>query len=269
MPSSSSSHSSRDTSPFSVDSFVSFVTEYFTLIILVLALAGFSFWLGTLWKENAVLRAGGAVGVARPAGGAPGANPTAPAPAAPEGPTADQLAQAGFITEDDYVLGSRDATVVLVEYSDFECPFCARFAPTAKQIVENNPGDVALAYRHYPLGFHPNAQSAAEASECVGREGGEDAFWAYHDLLFQNAENLGMETYVRLANEVGVNGEVIRTCIDNGDMTERVTQQFTIGQQAGVSGTPGTIVFVNGEAQELIPGALGLDQVQATIDQYL
>lgn len=258
-------------SPFSLDKFKAFVNEYFTLLFVAAVVCGFSFWLGMLYKENMVLRAGGTVPSAAPTAAAPtpgGAAPTAPAPAAPEGPSADQLAQAGAPSADDHVRGDINAKVVLVEYSDFECPFCARFHPTLKQVVDEFD-DVAWVYRHYPLAFHPNAQPAAEASECVASLGGSEAFWQYNDLLFENTQTLNMDTYKRLAGEVGVSADAVETCLSSGEFKEKVSNQFSVGQGAGISGTPGTIVFVDGEAQELIPGALPYEQVKATVEKYL
>ncbi|MDD5469853.1 MAG: DsbA family protein [Candidatus Peribacteraceae bacterium] len=81
----------------------------------------------------------------------------------------------------DYIRGDKGATYSLIEYSDFECPFCARHHPTMQQFIADEP-DVNWVYRHFPLGFHPNAQRAAEASECAGEQG---KFWEYADLLYE------------------------------------------------------------------------------------
>lgn len=96
------------------------------------------------------------------------------------------LANMPAVTSDDHFYGNENARIVLVEYSDFECPFCTRFHPTAKKAVDEFADSVALVYRHFPLSFHPNAQQAAEASECVAKEGGNEAFWSYADSLFES-----------------------------------------------------------------------------------
>ena len=90
------------------------------------------------------------------------------------------------ISGDDHIFGNKNADVIIVEYSDFECPFCQQFHPTLKQIVADYDGQVAWAYRHLPLESlgHVNAKPAAEASECVAELGGNDAFWQYTNLLF-------------------------------------------------------------------------------------
>lgn len=92
------------------------------------------------------------------------------------------------ITAQDYVKGDSNAPVTIIEYSDFECPFCARFYTDSFGQIEKNyidTGKVKFVYRHFPLSFHPNAQKAAEAVECAGKVGGAEKFWEMHDLLFE------------------------------------------------------------------------------------
>lgn len=109
------------------------------------------------------------------------------------------------INEDDFVYGDPDAPIAMVEYSDFECPYCSRFHPTAKQIVDDYPGQVKWIYKNFPLSsIHPSAQSAAEAAECAAEQGGNEAFWAYGDLLFQNQQALNKATYLKLAQQLGL-----------------------------------------------------------------
>lgn len=88
------------------------------------------------------------------------------------------------VSEADHLRGSANATIVLVEYSDFECPFCQSFHPTMTQIMAEYGDRVAWVYRHYPLAFHPQAQKAAEASECVAKLSNDETFWQYADSLF-------------------------------------------------------------------------------------
>lgn len=165
----------------------------------------------------------------------------------------------------DHVRGPANAKVTMIEYSDFQCPFCARHLPTIKQLMAQYPDDVKLVYRHYPLSqIHPQAQKAAEASECVAKLGGNDKFWLMHDKLFENQATLGTETYKRLAGEVGVDVAKFTTCLDSGEMANRVAADYASGNDAGVSGTPAT--FVNGKMFE---GAQDIGAFQAEISRIL
>ena len=165
----------------------------------------------------------------------------------------------------DHVLGKANAKITMIEYSDFQCPFCSRHLPTLKQIMAQYPNDVKLVYRHYPLSqIHPNAQKAAEASECVAKIGGNDKFWQMHDKLFENQTTLGTDTYKRLAGEVGVDVAKFTACLDSGEMAGRVAADTASGNDAGVSGTPAT--FVNGT---LLEGAQDVTAFQAEISRIL
>lgn len=239
------------------------ISNNITLIIVVglFFLGGFFF--GSIWTENKMLKSGGSAAL----GTAPAADPTAPA-----GPSAEQLAQMPAVTAEDHIKGSVDADVVLVEYSDYECPFCARFHPTLVQAQEEFGDKIAWVYRHYPLPFHPNAQKAAEGSECVAKLGGNEAFWKYSDALFATTESQGQlsaEAINSAASSAGVNAAQFKSCLDSGEMTAKVTEQMNAGSGAGVSGTPGTMVVVGGEVKEMIPGALPFAQVKQTIEKYL
>ena len=175
-------------------------------------------------------------------------------------------------SEDDHVLGDRDALISLIEYSDFECPFCKRFHPTSKEIIKNND-DVNWIYRHFPLGFHdPLATQQALASECVADIGGNDMFWKYSDKIFETTDSngRGMEVseLTTLAREVGVNTSEFQACLDSEKFLAEVQADITSGQNAGVTGTPGNIIRNNktGEVR-FLPGAYPIEAVQAAIDE--
>lgn len=155
----------------------------------------------------------------------------------------------------DHIYGNPDAVVSLIEYSDFECPYCKRFHPTAKELVDQSGGDVNLVYRHFPLSFHnPGAQRQAEASECVAELGGNDAFWAFTDAIYERTKSGGkgfpLDQLVPLGVELGLAEDAYRECLESRRYEERVKADLTEGSRIGISGTPGNILLNNetGEA---------------------
>jgi protein-disulfide isomerase len=189
-----------------------------------------------------------------------GTNVVANAPVAPTDPSAAQPPAGPVKPVDeatDHILGKKDAKVTLIEYSDFECPFCLRHVDTLKALMAKYPNDVRLVYRHYPLSFHPEAQKAAEASECAGAQG---KFWEMHDKIFDanEAGTMSVQAWKDAAKALGLNTSKFNTCLDNGEMANRVAQDLQEGATAGVGGTPAT--FVNGQ---MVEGAVPL----ATFEQ--
>lgn len=174
------------------------------------------------------------------------------------------------VTEEDHYRGSKNAKVVIVEYSDFECPFCSRFNETMLQVMENYGDQVAWVYRHYALSMHANAQKFAEASECAAELGGNDAFWMINDIFYERMEaGLDLSQVASIGNEIGVDGASLEACMNEGRYEEKVKNQFKTGQTAGVRGTPGSFIVVDGENKEMIPGALPYSEVSKMIDKYL
>lgn len=166
------------------------------------------------------------------------------------------------ITDSDHVRGSFTAPITLIEFSDFECPFCERHYPTLNKILSDYSGKVRLVYKHFPLGFHPNAQKAAEASECASEQG---KFWEYHDKLFENQPSgYSLDKFKQWANESGLNSVQFDNCLDSGKYAQKVQSDFNEGQQKGVQGTPAT--FVNGQ---LVSGALPYETFKRIIDNLL
>lgn len=167
------------------------------------------------------------------------------------------------VTDSDHIKGGDNAKVVLVEYSDFECSFCARVQPTLQQIEETYGDDVQLVFRHYPLSFHSQAQKAAEASECASEQG---KFWEMHDKLFEmnSAGTLGVASFKTAAGELGLTQSQFDNCLDSGKYAQAITNSLTEGTALGVQGTPAT--FVNGQ---LISGAVPYEQFASVIDAEL
>lgn len=174
--------------------------------------------------------------------------------------------------ERDHIFGNIDAPITLIEYSDFECPFCKRFHPTVVKLIENNPDKVRWVYRHFPLGFHnPGAQKQAEASECVAELNGNDAFWDYSDKLYtrtkSNGKGFPLSKLRPLAEEIGVDGDAFSACLDNGNMTARVKEDIANGSLVGVTGTPAAFIVNQQGDAEFVAGALPLQKLQSIVDK--
>jgi len=218
---------------------------------------------GSLWTENQLLKNGNVANTQQVGQPTNAGDNTAP--------KANTVKQMPPLTDNEHYRGSKDAQVILVEYSDFECPFCNKFHPTLTKVMEEYGDKVAWVYRNYPLSFHPQAQPAAEAAECVAKLGGNDKFWTFADSLYEAAAKDGGEALTKdklfaAATKVGVD---IKSCFESGEMTEKVTSDEAGGQLAGISGTPGTIVVTKDGPQEIISGALPYAQVKTIIDKYL
>lgn len=220
------------------------------------ALIGFGLVFSLVWNGSALgagLAAGGNGGTVVPS------IPSQPsAPAAPAGPVKP------FDAKTDWAIGANNAKVTLIEYSDFQCPFCQRHLPSVKQALADYPNDVRLVYRHYPLSFHPEAQKSGEASECAGKLGGNEKFWAMHDELFANQSLLGRQMYIDTAKKIGLNEANFTKCLDSGETASQVSEDAASGNAAGVEGTPAT--YVNGA---LISGAVPYAELKAAIDAAL
>jgi len=161
----------------------------------------------------------------------------------------------------DHIIGSKSAKVTLIEYSDFECPFCKRHEPSMQQALQDFSHDVRIVYRQFPLtSIHPLAEKAAEGSECAAKLGGNAAFWKMHDKIFEKSPDIGSDVLVTLAAQIGLDQTKFKSCLDSGEMKTRVDADAATGEEAGVQGTPAT--FVNGK---LIGGAVPYASLKAAI----
>lgn len=174
----------------------------------------------------------------------------------------------------DHVKGDLSkAEIVLIEYSDLECPFCKRFQPTATQIVEQYGGKVALIYRHFPLdALHKKARKEAEASECAAEQGGDVAFFKYIERLYEITpanDGLDQVELPKIAETIGLDVAKFNTCLSSGKFASRVEEQFQGGVKAGVTGTPTSFVLNKKGVQESIVGAQPIETIKQTIDRLL
>lgn len=174
------------------------------------------------------------------------------------------------VNENDNVFGNPDAKVTIIEFSDYECPFCARLHPTLERVVAESDGEVNWVYRHFPLTtIHPNAEPAAIAAECVARLAGNDAFWDFSSDLFANQRTLGSSLYTSLAAEYGVSSADLASCMSDPSVASEVTAHFEEAVAAGGRGTPfSVVVSANGEFFPF-SGALPYEQLKPIVEQAL
>ncbi|PLX26379.1 hypothetical protein C0580_00055 [Candidatus Parcubacteria bacterium] len=166
-----------------------------------------------------------------------------------------------------WIRGDKNADITIVTYSDFDCPFCDRFHDTLDEVLANYPDQVNIAYKHFPLtSLHPDAKKKALAAECVGKLGGNDKFWQFHDILFE--EKTGVSELASKASGIGVNITQFNTCFNNEQYITTVDADIKDAQDAGAKGTPHSII-VSGSTQVPIAGALPYDSVVSQLDEII
>lgn len=183
----------------------------------------------------------------------------------------DQAEKIEKITDSDHVKGSKDAEIIIFEYSDMECPFCASFHSTAKQATDEYGDKVAWVYRHYPLdAIHSRARPAANASECVADIAGNDAFWSFIDNIFEDQEtNLTDSSLKTNAENLGVDPGEFDNCFSENKFNDKVDNQYQSGVDAGVTGTPGSFVMNKNGDVWVLPGAVPFENLKSVIDEAL
>lgn len=237
------------------DNTITFNRNAFFSVLVVLAFA-----VGVLtgyfaWGRNATSEAAAPSQAEQPSG----QENEAQAPVATQAPT---YVRYEIATEGYPSFGPEDAPITLVEFSDFQCPFCKRFhEETYQALLDAYPGQIRFVYRNLPLtSIHPDAFSAAVASLCAQEQ---NAYWEYHDKLF-TGEALGRVAYLQYATELNLNAEEFTACLDSGKFDEFIEQDMNFAFNLGISSTP--TFFINGLA---IVGAQPLSSFQTIIDKEL
>lgn len=233
---------------------VTFKRSYFYSVLVVLAfavgiLAGYVIWGLPSNQAQVVVE-----------NQTPGQEPVAQVPSATQPPrvTRYDVPSEGFPS-----IGPEDAPIVIVEFSDFQCPFCKRFNDdTFKQLMDAYPGKIRFVYRHLPLtSIHPEALPAAEATMCANEQ---NSFWAYHDKLFENQDKLGRELYMEIAGSLNLDITAFENCLGTGKYKELIQQDSDFAVKLGIQSTP--TFFINGLA---LVGAQPLEAFKQTIDMEL
>ncbi|HUQ30257.1 MAG TPA: thioredoxin domain-containing protein [Candidatus Paceibacterota bacterium] len=177
------------------------------------------------------------------------------------------------VDSSDHILGNPLAPVKIIEYSDFDCTHCKDFDAVLHQIVADlgATGKVAWVFRQFPIvELHPNAVKHAEASDCVAKVGGNDAFWKFATALFQN-QPTDPARYGELAQAAGIRGNGFAECYQNAASTvdAHITADIENGKAAGANGTPYTLIVVKGQAPFVIPGAYPYADVKDAVQSML
>jgi protein-disulfide isomerase len=190
---------------------------------------------------------------------APAAQPSA---AAPDENKVYNIPSAGHFP----VKGNPTAKVTILQFSDFQCPFCSRVEPTVKQVMDTYGSKIKIVWRNYPLPFHQNAMPAAEAAEEVFAQGGEGKFWQYHDLLFANQQALTRADLEKYAEQIGgINMAKFKAALDTHKNKATVQADIDAVEKSGARiGTPS--FFINGK---LLQGAQPFDAFKTAIDKAL
>lgn len=162
--------------------------------------------------------------------------------------------------KDTPVRGSKDAPVLVVEYADFECPYCQQAQPALDKLEAEYKGKMALAYKDTPLPMHPHAQKAAEAAHCAGTQG---KYWEYHDLLFKS-QQLEIPQLKEQARQLKLDGAAFDKCLDSGEQSKLVNVQLAEAQSLGLQGTPS--FFINGR---FFSGSLSYEALRGIVEEEL
>lgn len=234
-------------------------TPNLTIPILVVLLVIASFLVGSLWTRVKNIEISQKPAAKEEAQNKPQAQPTS----AVLGEQDRSKIEAGSAAS----RGSENAKVTIVEFSDFQCPYCANYSTTTYNQIKKEYGDkIRYIFRDFPLGFHPFAQKAAEAARCAGDQ---SKFWEMHDLLFAKNSEWSAEksvdgTFVIYAGQIGADKAKFKECLASGKFAQAVKDDVALGSTVGVSGTPS--FFINGQ---MLVGAQSFESFKTIIDKEL
>lgn len=194
----------------------------------------------------------------------------------------EQMKQAGVetvnlrpVSSKEHILGNPNAPVVIVEYSDTECPFCKQFHETMKRVMNEygKDGKVAWVYRHMPIdGLHKKARKEAEASECAAELGGNSKFWDYVDQIYSRTnsnDSLDPAELPKIAKDIKLDEKKFNECLESGRMAKIVSEDVLDGTNAGARGTPQSVLITRTGEKVSIKGAQPFDVLKAVIDAAL
>lgn len=243
----------------------------FLVPALVVFLVVSAFFIGSLWTKVSYLEKGGvpAKGTANTGAAQPAAQPSQPQDLYT--PVKVETLNLEKVADNEHIKGDKNAPLTWIEYSDLECPFCKRIHPDLQKMMDEYKGKIRWVYRHFPLNaIHPKAQKAAEATECAGSLGGNDAFWKFVDKLFEGSpDSLDPDKMVKTAKGIGLNEANFKSCLDSGKFAGKVGAELKAGEKAGVTGTPGNFLLDDKGNAWIIPGAMPYATIKQVIDKAL
>lgn len=192
-------------------------------------------------------------------------------PPVPSAPPVD-FSALNALSENDWVLGDRNAPITIVEYTDTECPFCKQIHATLQDIVKKYEGKVNWVYRHHPVeGLHAKAKNESLALECAGEQGGNSTFWKYTDLLYETTptnDGLDPAELPKMATKLGLNLVKFQSCMKEEKYMDKVEAQIKEIEDAGIQYTPFSLIIA-GDKRIPIEGAMPQKSIEALIDPLL
>ena len=174
------------------------------------------------------------------------------------------------VSASDHIIGNPNAAVVIVEYSDTECPWCKVFHETMWQIVTQYEGQVAWVYRHMP--FHNKSLKESQATECAAEIGGNDAFWQYLNRVFEitpSNDGLDLDLLPQIAQEIGLNTSSFNECLSSDRHLEDIEKNLELAKPGGITGTPFSIIMTTSGEENYINGAEPAEMIRAKIDSII
>ena len=179
----------------------------------------------------------------------------------------------------DFIYGNSNATISIIEYSDFECPYCQKFSDTPIELAKEMPNQVNVVWRNFPLQFHnPVALIEASAAICVGKQGGNDIFWKFVDAVFKksrlNGQGIpvegGQDPLLKLAKSYGLNAEKFEECISSAEVQKLISNDIQDGVSAGINGTPGVILVNHKTGKvDVMAGAVPIEFLREAVKGLL
>lgn len=183
--------------------------------------------------------------------------------------SSDELTIQRAVASERHVYGDPSAPVKLVEFSDYQCPYCAKLHPNLKRLVDNSKGQISWEYRHLPLPNHSLAQPTAIVLECVAKELGEEAFWMFTDTIYENQDRLSAEFLKNITVKLGLTEAQLTACKSDTTIVDLINTDIKTATVLGGSGTPFTVILYPDDTYKTITGANKYEEWVALTEKYV